>query len=410
MRLSNGWTGGQYSIFRAIFGTYLLVHFVQLLPWGAELFSSAGVLPQDESPLFRLFPNVLLITDAPWMVSSLLVLGCVASAAFALGWRDRIAAVVLWYLLACLVGRNPLILNPSLPFVGWLLLAHAVLPTAPFGSIDARGRVDPRGGWRMPPSIFAAAWIVMSVAYSYSGWTKLVSPSWTDGTAMARVLENPLARDSFLRDGVLALPSTLFVVATFVALGLELFFVLLALSRRLRPWLWLAMISMHLGLIALIDFADLSLGMVMVHLFTFNPDWVPARGEGRDQVYYDGSCGLCHGAVRWLLAEDRRDVFDFAPLESEQFSRVAARSTSGLPDSVVLETASGEILVKSGAVVHLLSRLGGMWRVIGWLARVIPLPVREFLYDVVARIRYKLFTRPADACPILPPDLRHRVS
>ena len=43
--MSNGWTGGQYSRFRLVLGLYLCVHFVHLVPWGAELFSRAGVLP-----------------------------------------------------------------------------------------------------------------------------------------------------------------------------------------------------------------------------------------------------------------------------------------------------------------------------------------------------------------------------
>ncbi|MEA2488651.1 MAG: hypothetical protein QOH21_443, partial [Acidobacteriota bacterium] len=147
--MKNGWTGGQYSVYRALFGAYLFVHFVMLLPWGRELFSSEGVLPREASPLFRLFPNVLLLSDAPALVLTLLGLAAVAAIAFAFGLRDRIAAVVMWYVLACVFGRNPLISNPSLPYVGWLLLAHAFLPRAPYGSWAARGRVDPRGGWSM---------------------------------------------------------------------------------------------------------------------------------------------------------------------------------------------------------------------------------------------------------------------
>lgn len=59
----------------------------------------------------------------------------------------------------------------------------------------------------MPPALFAAAWIVMSISYTYSGVTKLVSPSWVDGSALARVLNNPLARPTFVRDFVLATPA-----------------------------------------------------------------------------------------------------------------------------------------------------------------------------------------------------------
>jgi hypothetical protein len=274
----NGWTGGQYSLFRLLFGTYLLVHFVQLVPWGEELFSNQGVLPvASASPILHLFPNVLALSDAPTTVAALLAAGVVLSVLFAVGLCDRVAALGLWYLWACLFGRNPLIANPSIPFVGWLLLAHVFLPPAPFGSWAARGRIDPGGEWRMPQAIYVAAWVVMAVGYSYSGYTKLISPSWRDGTALAHVLDNPLARPGWLREALLSLPAWLLHLGTWAALGLELAFAPLALFGRLRPWLWALMLLMHLSLILLIDFADLSLGMVMIHLFTWDPRWVGAE-------------------------------------------------------------------------------------------------------------------------------------
>jgi len=189
--MTNGWTGGQYSLYRAIFAIYLLIHFVTLLPWSAELFSNRGVLPSDASPFVKLFPNLLAVNDTPAVAGALIGIGVVASVCFFLGLCDRIAAVVMWYVLACLFGRNPLIGNPSLPFVGWLLLAHALAPPSPYGSWPARTRSDPRGEWRLPPALFAAGWFVMSIGYSYSGYAKLVSPSWVDGSALGARIEQP---------------------------------------------------------------------------------------------------------------------------------------------------------------------------------------------------------------------------
>jgi hypothetical protein len=192
---TSGWTGGQYSVFRALFGVYLCVHFLSLSPSGPELFSDRGMLPSaSASPLAFLFPNVLTVFDPSGFVIALLLLAAGASVLLALGFHDRPAAAVLWYVWACLLGRNPLISNPGIPYVGWLLLAHVLLPGAPYGSLAARGRSDPRGAWRMPPLLFAGAWILMALGYTYSGATKLVSPSWLDGTAIAHVLQNPLAR------------------------------------------------------------------------------------------------------------------------------------------------------------------------------------------------------------------------
>jgi predicted DCC family thiol-disulfide oxidoreductase YuxK len=409
--MTNGWTGGQYSFYRSIFGVYLLIHFLALLPWSAELFSNRGALPANASPFLHHFPNVLAVSDTRAIVAALIALAAVASLFFVLGLYDRTTAVVMWYTLACLSGRNPLIANPSLPFVGWLLLAHAFVPASPYGSWSARGRTDPRGGWFMPPQVFAAAWIVMSVGYSYSGYTKLVSPSWLNGNAIVRVLNNPLARPTFIRDLVLAGPGFAFRLATWSALALELTYVLLALSRRARPWIWAAMLAFHLSLMVLIDFADLSFGMVILHLFTFDPRWLADRWSGRrDQLFYDGTCGLCHGVTRFVLSEDRSGTaFTFAALQGETF---AAETTSEqrcfLPDSVVVKTEHGELLVRSDAVLYILRRLGGMWRVTAAAMSLSPRWLRNVIYDFIARIRLRVFARAKTLCPVLPADLRTR--
>jgi predicted DCC family thiol-disulfide oxidoreductase YuxK len=412
--MSNGWTGGQYSLFRVVFGVYLCVHFLNLVAWGPELFSNQGMIPQaSASPLAHAFPNVLTWHDSPGFVRALLLLAAAACVFLSAGRYDRAAAVFLWYVWACLLGRNPLISNPGIPYVGWLLLAHAFLPPAPFGSLAARGRPDPGAGWRMPPALFAVAWILMAVGYSYSGYTKLVSPSWVDGTALARVLDNPLARPGVLREAVLALPDGLLKVGTWMALGLELLFAPLALVRRLRPWIWAAGLGMHLGLIALIDFADLSLGMVMLHLFTADPAWVPPlAARARETLFYDGQCGLCHGAVRFLLAEDRAPggQLQYAPLGGDAFRSALPEGTrAGLPDSLVLLADDGRVLVRSVAVLHIARRLGGFWRVAATLLRPLPGSWLDKGYDLVARNRSRVFARPAEACPIVPKDLRSRL-
>jgi predicted DCC family thiol-disulfide oxidoreductase YuxK len=410
--MTNGWTGGQYSLFRAVFGVYLTIHLVHLMPWGAELFSRDGMLPDPRtSPLYPLFPNPLFLWDGPAVVTLLLAMGALASVALAIGARDRAAAVLVWWVWACLFTRNPLIANPGLPYVGWLLLLHACVPPGAYGSVAARGAVDPGSRWRLPDALFAAAWIVMAVGYSYSGWMKLDSVSWLDGSALARVLENPLARPTALRELMLGLPSWMLRLATWGALGLELLFAPLALVRALRPWLWLAMLGMHASLLALLDFADLTLGMVMLQLLTFDPAWIPRLREREPaMLFYDGACGLCHRTIRFLLSEDRGGVaFVFAPLDSEAFrAAVPAAHRSALPDSFVLRTPSGSLIIRSAAFIELGRRLGGAWRVLAEIAAWIPATLRDAVYDRVARVRRRLFAMPKDACPLAPPELRAR--
>jgi predicted DCC family thiol-disulfide oxidoreductase YuxK len=410
--MTNGWTGGQYSLFRAVFGVYLTIHFVHLLPWGAELFSRDGMLPDARSsPLYPLFPNLLFVWDTPAVVTLLLAVGALASVALTLGFRDRAAAVLVWWVWACLFTRNPLIANPGLPYVGWLLLMHACVPPGAYGTWTARGAVDPGSRWRLPDALFAAAWIVMAVGYSYSGWMKLDSVSWMDGSALGRVLENPLARPTMLRELALSMPAWLTAVATWGALALELLFAPLALLRVLRPWLWLAMLGMHASLLTLLDFADLTLGMVMLQLVTFDPAWVrPVREREPALLFYDGACGLCHRTIRFLLSEDREgEAFRFAPLDSEAFrAAVSPAERDGLPDSFVLRTASGALVTRSASFIEMGRRLGGVWRVLAELLAWVPSALRDAVYERVARVRRRLFSPPDDACPLLPPELRAR--
>ena len=271
MALDNGWTGAQYRWVRALLGAYVFVHFAQLGPYAHELFSSSGVLPDATlSPLFRLFPSPFWISDAPSTAALVVWLGALLAIPLALGVFDRTAAVLIWILWASLHARMPLIANPSIPFIGLLLLVHACLPKSP--ALWARA---PGGDtFRFDAHVFGALWIVMALGYSYSGYTKLVSPSWLDGTALYHVLHNPLARDTPLRELVLSLPMPVLKVKAWGALAAEALFAPLACVRRLRPWLWLTMVAMHLGLLALIDFADLTLAMLIVHAFTFDPAWL----------------------------------------------------------------------------------------------------------------------------------------
>ncbi|HZO10045.1 MAG TPA: DCC1-like thiol-disulfide oxidoreductase family protein [Myxococcota bacterium] len=129
-----------------------------------------------------------------------------------------------------------------------------------------------------------------------------------------------------------------------------------------------------------------------------------------ERLFYDGSCALCHWAVRFVLARDRDGhAFRFSPLDSDAFRKAAPEAVrTALPDSLVVETRDGRLLTRSSAVIHILGRLGTPWRVLGGVARVLPRALLDGLYDLVARVRYRVFGREPDACPLIPKELRSR--
>jgi len=137
---------------------------------------------------------------------------------------------------------------------------------------------------------------------------------------------------------------------------------------------------------------------------------VPLAASTTEIVFYDGHCGLCHGAVKFVLRHDRSgSLFRFAPLQGTTFqSRVPPAERAALPDSIVVLTQDGSLLLRSNAFLHILRRLGGGWRILGGLLGVIPRAVRDFVYDFIARIRYRVFGTRDELCPIVPPELRAR--
>ena len=136
-------------------------------------------------------------------------------------------------------------------------------------------------------------------------------------------------------------------------------------------------------------------------VFAVHPDQTPAA-----ILFYDGHCGLCHRAVRFVLHRDRSGTaFRFAPLQGATFQAlVPARSRTAVPDSIAVVAADGALLVRSDACVYVLRRLPGAWKAAAALLAAIPRPLRDALYNLVARSRYRIFGRREDLCPVAAPD------
>lgn len=265
----------QFAVFRILLGVYLALHFWSLVPYAGELFSSSGMLPDASQLPTALFPNPLATATAP-AVSLALSIGCALGLALAAGVWRRPLALVLWFGWACLFNRNPFIANPSIPYVGWLLLACAIIPN----EAPLRPSLPPADAdWSVPRPLHVGAWFLLGLGYTLSGLHKLASPSWRDGTALRHVLELPLARDTTLGNAVLALPDGVFAVVTYGALIGELTALPLFAIRRARPYAWWGLVAMQLGILCLLDFADLTLGMLLFHVFVFDVRWLPRRRE-----------------------------------------------------------------------------------------------------------------------------------
>jgi len=406
------WTGGQYSVYRILLGTYLLVHFAMLLPYGSEVFAAGGaVADASMSPLFGVLPNPLMLNDGALMIAMLIGIGGLCGIALASGWWDRTSAILAALVLGWLYQRNPLIANPSLPLLGWLLVLHAFVPPRPYGSLaGARTGTNPR--WRFPKHLHVAVWVMLALCYTHSGWTKLASPSWVSGDTIRLVLENPLARDHFLREWILATPQFALQSLTWFVLGVELLFAPLALIHRIRPWIWLLMLIAQCGFLVFLDFADLTFPMLLVHLLAFDPLWVARRQQRKSAVVlFDGDCAFCHASVRLAINEDASLRLRFAPLDgatAQTLLGVGQRPPGG--DSIVVVGEDGNVDLKSRAIAAILERLGGLWLLPAMILRAIPRTVADHAYDLIGRWRYRLSgSVPGRNCPLVSPESSARL-
>ena len=117
-----------------------------------------------------------------------------------------------------------------------------------------------------------------------------------------------------------------------------------------------------------------------------------------DILFYDGVCGLCDRLVQFVLRHDRRRRFRFAALQSDVAAQTLARFGKRPDDldTMYVLTDDGRLLRKGRAILFVAGKLGRPW---SWLRLLAPLPTRvlDWLYDRVARNRYRLFGK-RDAC------------
>ena len=126
-----------------------------------------------------------------------------------------------------------------------------------------------------------------------------------------------------------------------------------------------------------------------------------------DLVIFDGVCNLCARSVAFILRHEADPRLRFVPLQSAAGSRLMREIGLDPEDakSFVL-LAGGKAFVRSEAAVRVCAYFKWPWKALA-AARLIPRPIRDRAYDLVARNRYRWFGR-SEACMVPTPDLRAR--
>lgn len=124
----------------------------------------------------------------------------------------------------------------------------------------------------------------------------------------------------------------------------------------------------------------------------------------RPILFFDGVCGLCNSTIDFLIRHDTRRVFRYAPLQGETAQQLLDADMIRQLKTFVYLSEQGEYR-RSAAIVRMLWRLGGIWKLAAAALWIIPLPLRDLGYRTISASRYRLFGK-KESCRIPSPNER----
>lgn len=125
-------------------------------------------------------------------------------------------------------------------------------------------------------------------------------------------------------------------------------------------------------------------------------------------ILFDGVCNLCNSTVTFVIKRDKKNQFKFATLQSDIADKLLAyfpEDKSNKLDSIVL-LSDGKKYTKSSAALHIAKNLSGAYPLL-FVFMIIPKFIRDWVYGIVAKNRYKWFGK-KDQCMIPTPELNDK--
>ena len=123
-------------------------------------------------------------------------------------------------------------------------------------------------------------------------------------------------------------------------------------------------------------------------------------------ILFDGVCNLCNRSVQFIIKRDAAGYFKFASLQGETGQLLLKRYglKNDLNSFILIE--NNKAYVKSSAALRVCSLLGRAWPLLS-VFRLLPPSFRDFLYDIIAKNRYKWFGK-EDSCMLPLPQWKER--
>lgn len=128
--------------------------------------------------------------------------------------------------------------------------------------------------------------------------------------------------------------------------------------------------------------------------------------ENKPIIFFDGVCNLCNAVVQFVIKHDKKEIFLFCSAQSEKAKVILGENLNFTePESIIL-FEEHELLKGSTAVLRIIKRLNSLFSIL-YIFIIIPKPVRDFIYRIIAKNRYKLFGK-KDSCMMPNQELINR--
>jgi predicted DCC family thiol-disulfide oxidoreductase YuxK len=129
--------------------------------------------------------------------------------------------------------------------------------------------------------------------------------------------------------------------------------------------------------------------------------------ESRGIILFDGVCNLCNGAVNFVIKRDKKSVFKFAAIQSEEAKNLMMEGDFQSEDlKTFILLLNERFYTKSTAALKVCRYLSGLWPMLYWFM-IIPKFIRDFIYNIISRNRYKWFGR-KESCMIPTPEFQSK--
>lgn len=409
---------------------YLIYRYPMLmdLPYNnADMYEPVGLMKLFSTPFPPIIFQIILVAT---------IITCIA---YIIGWKFRITGplyALLLLLFFCYRNSWSMIYHNYIALVLHVLIIGftAAADTFSFDAWKNRKENAIRTGWQYgwPVKLICLA---TGITYFVSGIAKLLGNlawDWVTGNAMRSQVATDTLRKNVMGETTSPLfdwlytHTWIFLIMGIVSMIVELAAPFIIGNRKLSK-IWVAMaLMMHWGIFFImgIRFYHQMTGIIFLPFLEPEKWWTylkekfgnkkkdlilrdaQLQRKQKDIILFDGVCNFCNHTARFIINRDKQEHFRFASLQSTIGEKLLEQFNEKKNLSSIILIEGNMVFRESTAILRILRRLNGAWK-LAYVFIVVPAPIRNLVYRLIAKNRYKWFGQ-REYCEIPSPSIRQR--